>query len=502
MSKFTRRSFIATGLSVSAVSALAACAANNNGAMGDSALMKAIEKTEAARFSTGKTKSFALTPSVSTVQLSKSQQVTTKVFNSSLPGSLIRADYGDLIKIKLTNGLNENTSLHTHGLALRNDMDGVVGLTQNAVPAGSEFNFSFKAPHPGTYWYHSHTGLQPEEGMYGPVIIDDPSEPGAYDQEWLVMLDDWTSGIGKSPEEILNGLKAGTGSDSMGSMGGMMGGMGQDNGTFGLGMSDVTYPAFIANGKLPEDPEVFEAKPGQKIRIRLVNAASDTAFQVALAGHSFEITHTDGFAVKPVVADSLVIGMGERYDILVTVKSGVFALAGKPIGKSGMPARAILKTAVGSIPESTNDLPEFTKRVAEARHLTTTDELNISNSPSSSTSLMLMGSMNPYAWNINGKTDMMDSQVTLQQDEVMRVTFMNHSMMFHPMHLHGHTFQVRSIDGFDTPQGPRKDTVIVKPMSSVTVDVLANNPGLWALHCHNTYHMESGMMTSVKYALN
>jgi FtsP/CotA-like multicopper oxidase with cupredoxin domain len=109
--------------------------------------------------------------------------------------------------------------------------------------------------------------------------------------------------------------------------------------------------------------------------------------------------------------------------------------------------------------------------------------------------------MVPYKWNINGNQDMHGTLFELREGETVDLTFMNHTMMFHPMHLHGHTFQVVDAYGMALPNGPRKDTVIVKPMTSVTVRVQADNPGDWALHCHNTYHMDSGMMGAIRYKL-
>ena len=526
----SRRTLLATGLGVTAAGTLAACGQVTDGLFGAGThaghnmdgtlltddLMKRIEAREAQRYGSGRTVKFKLSPQLASGSIGGGTKFTTKLYNGQLTGPLLRASVGDLMEITLDNQLDEPTTLHTHGLALRNDMDGVSGVTQGKVAAGASFVHSFKSPHAGTYWYHSHTGFQPEEGMYGPLVIDDPKEiTPDYDTEWIILIDDWTVGIGPTPQQQLDALiKAGGGttasSDGMGGMGmGNMNGMGGMNhshmageDTFGLGHSDVPYNAYLVNGRRPEDPTVFTAKPGERIRLRVINAGSDTAFQFALQDHELTLTHTDGFPVVPFTTDSVVIGMGERYDAIVTAGSGVFGFVAQPIGKTGNPAMALLKTASGSAPKAGFKPAEFGKRVAQARDLQAHASVELTGTPEATASAMLMGSMAPYQWSINGTTDMFASPLIIPDGKTARVTFMNHSMMYHPMHLHGHTFQVRSIDGQQVASGARKDTVLVKPMTTVTVDVLADNPGNWALHCHNLYHMERGMMTVVKYAFS
>ena len=143
-------------------------------------------------------------------------------------------------------------------------MDGVPQVTSDPVAPGGTFAFEFVVPDPGTYWFHPHTGLQTDRGLYAPFIIDDPTEPGDYDLEWVVMLDDWTDGVGRSPEDIYAGLRR-SGGAMMG-----MGGMG------GHAAGDVDYPLYLVNGRAPSDPDVLAAKPGQRVRLRIINAGSDT----------------------------------------------------------------------------------------------------------------------------------------------------------------------------------------------------------------------------------
>ncbi|HEX2705045.1 MAG TPA: multicopper oxidase domain-containing protein, partial [Candidatus Lustribacter sp.] len=137
--------------------------------------------------------------------------VTTWAYGDSLPGAAFRATAGERVQVAFSNDLPEPTSVHWHGLAIRNDMDGVPGVTTPEVAAGGSFDFDFVVPDPGTHWFHPHHGMQLDRGLYTPFIIDDPAEPGRYDAEWVVVLDDWTDGVGPSPEQIYASLKSGGG---------------------------------------------------------------------------------------------------------------------------------------------------------------------------------------------------------------------------------------------------------------------------------------------------
>lgn len=154
------------------------------------------------------------------------------------------------------------------------------------------------------------------------------------------------------------------GSGGMGGMGGM-GQMGENAGSKLLGgdPGDVIYPYYIINGRIPEAPTTFQAKPGQRIRIRFINAGSDTAFRVALAGHRMTVTHTDGFPVVPTDVDALLIGMGERYDVIVTAGDDVFPLVGLAEGKNAV-SRALLATGVGNAWPPTSGRLNSTERSA------------------------------------------------------------------------------------------------------------------------------------------
>jgi FtsP/CotA-like multicopper oxidase with cupredoxin domain len=453
----------------------------------------AVAAAEAARATSGRVQSFALRARPLEVDLG-GRVVTTWGYGDSLPGAAFRATAGDRVQVAFTNGLPEPTSVHWHGLAIRNDMDGVPGVTTPEVAPGDGFAFDFVVPDAGTHWFHPHHGLQLDRGLYAPFIVDDPAEPGGYDAEWVLVLDDWTDGVGPSPEQIYADLKAG-GSSGMGGMG--MGGMGMGMGGMGMGMDggDVTYPLYLVNGRAPADPDALTAKPGQRVRLRIINAGADTTFTVALGGHELTVTYSDGYPVQPVTTSALRVGMGERYDAVVTLADGVFPLVAAPDGKPGL-ARALVRTGAGPAPAADVRPAELggypltagALRAAPGSALPAKD-------PDTVQDLLLSGSMGPYVWTINGRTYGDTVPLTIKQGEAGRLRIRNHSMMPHPVHLHGHTFQLGAAGG----AGPRKDTVLVPAMGAVSVDLAADNPGQWMVHCHNAYHAEAGMMTRLDY---
>jgi multicopper oxidase len=458
----------------------------------------AIAAAEAARPHTGRTVTASLTPEPATIDLGGAL-ARTLAYGDAIPGPLIRANVGDEPAVTLANHLEHPTSVHWHGIAVRNDMDGAAPGSPN-IEAGKDFTYRFSVPHPGTYWAHPHTGLDADYGLYLPVIVDDPAEPRGYDAEWVVVLDDWTDGTGKSPQQLYDDLRAPSkrAADDLPGPPGMqcMPGVGT-SALLGGDAGDFSYPYYLINGRIPAAPTTFTAKPGQRIRIRIINAGSDTAFRVALAGHTMTVTHTDGYPVQPTEVDALLIGMGERYDVIVTAGDGVFPLVAMAEGKNAL-ARALLSTAAGSPPDAHFRPPELDRRVGTVDVFTATpaDDLG-SAKPDTSLSVELTGSMMNYDWSIDGKPFPDAPPLTIGPGQRARLTFTNTTKMWHPMHLHGHTFQVVKSDG---SPGPRKDTVTVLPGQKVSVNLFADNPGIWMLHCHNTYHQDAGMETSLNYA--
>ncbi len=517
--RFTRRGFMAAGIAGGL--ALTACSQSKPEPSGSARVAAAIDAAETARPHSGRTVTADLTTQQVQVDLG-GPVVRTLAFGNSIPGPVIRASIGDDVVVTVKNRLDHPTSVHWHGIAVRNDMDGAEPATPN-IAAGHDFTYRFSVPNSGTYWAHPHTGLDEDTGLYLPVIVDDPTE-GNYDTEWIVVLDDWTDGVGKSPQQLYGELSNPNKSPApstpettsttvttsetttettsitptspaAAAPGPPPGGTGTSD-LLGGDAGDIAYPYYLINGRIPASPTTFTAKPGQRIRIRFINTASDTTFRVALAGHSMTVTHTDGYPVVPTQVDAVLIGMAERYDVTVTVADGVFPLVAVAEGKNAL-ARALLSTGAGSAPDPQFQPSELTKRVGTATMFTATTPVNLGRpDPDLNLPVVLGGNMMQYDWTINGEPYGKTSPLHVRQGQRPTITFDNTTTMYHPIHLHGHTFQVINADG---SPGARKDTVIVLPKQKLAAVLVADNPGTWLMHCHNTYHQVAGMETRLDY---
>ncbi len=539
MRDIDRRTALRAGLAAAGSGVLAACDTTSTapgsayggtptavagGAPGGSLILPEsplVAAAERARFTTGKVRSHAFSLVPGMVDLG-GVMVATWSYDGTVPGPLIRVNKGDTIRATFSNKIAQPTSVHWHGVALRNDMDGTL-VTQQPIAPGASFTYQFRASDPGTYWYHPHAGTQLDRGLYGMLIVDDPAEPGDYDQEWLVVLDDWIDGVGGyTPDKVLALLKRGMGgmsspspsmsgmasSPSASSMGSMD--MGPGSGVLLSGATspllggdagDVRYPYYLINGRVATAPHVFTGKPGQRVRIRILNAGGDTAFRVALGGHAMTVTHTDGQPVQPVRTQALLLGMAERYDVLVTLQDGVFPLVGYAEGKNAT-ALAVVRTGSGSMPTAgamPAELAGVMRGYGSLRPAASAGPTAMQ--PDVTSRLELTGTMSSYSWGFNGMAHPMGEGfigpsyprlVRVQVGRRLRVTWVNTTKMWHPMHIHGHTFQVNST-------GPLKDTVNVLPGQTVTCDFDTNNPGQWMTHCHNVYHEQSGMMGIIGY---
>jgi len=516
MKTINRRSILLASLGAAGAGVLSACGGSGGTPALVSPTSSEVARADAKRGGTGKEHKTALAAESAMADLGGGIKARTWTFGSQVPGKEIRVSAGDTLVAELSNRLPDKTttSIHWHGIALRNDMDGVPPITQAAVRAGSSFTYRFTVPEPGTYFFHPHVGVQLDRGLYAPLIVEDPREPMSYDAEWVVVLDDWLDGITGTPDEVLAELKQG-----MGGMSGMAGmNMGGDSASpsasssgamsmkfmltgatstlLGGDAGDVKYPYHLINGRVPADPDIYTAKPGTRVRLRIINAGSDTAYRVALGAHKLTITHTDGYPVQHQQVDALLVGMGERYDVLVTLGDGVFPLAALAEGKN-QTALALVRTGSGEQPSATVRPAELNGMIMTASQLRAADAVRLKSATTDVTHRVeLAGGMQKYNWSINGKQFDMNAPTAnpllVEQGQRVRLDFVNTTTMWHPMHLHGHTYQLGG-------SGPRKDTAIVLPGKKLSVFLDADNPGEWLLHCHNTYHAESGMMALLAY---
>jgi FtsP/CotA-like multicopper oxidase with cupredoxin domain len=419
-------------------------------------------------------------------------------YGGGVPGPEIRVTEGGTLRVKVLNRLPADTTIHWHGLPVPNAMDGVPHVTQPPIKSGEDFTYEFVVPTAGTYVYHSHVGLQLDRGLYGPLIVEPKKEELDYDREYVLLLDDWLDGVSGTPEDTLGELQA-----SGGGMGGGM--MGGGRGRGGPGPSGaVDYPLYLINGRTPNDPKTLNVRRGEKVRLRLINPAGDTTFRVAVGGHKLTVTHSDGQPVEPVAVDVVRMGPGERYDVMVEANNpGVWQVAAAPEGKNGL-ARAILRyvdSGQSSPPPVSSRPQELSGRLLSYGDLRTTGEETfppdgLFGGPDRTLDLTLSGGMGNYVWTIDGQAYPDAEPIEVSKGEWVRFHLTNRSMMTHPMHLHGHFFQLQT----GTARGPLKDTVLVEPhMGEATFDFVADNPGDWLFHCHIVYHMESGMARVLSY---
>jgi len=453
--------------------------------------------------STGQVVEYTLEAAPATLSIG-GKSISTWTYNGGLPGPQISLSEGDTLRVTVKNRLPEDTTIHWHGVPLKNAMDGVPDVTQPPIKPGQDFTYEFLAPTAGTYLYHSHAGLQLDRGLYGPLIILPTNQTLEYARELVVVLDDWLDGMPGTPEDAMKQLIAN--GDRM-NMGGT-GNSGSMNNTGGMGdmggkktspqvPPDIVYPLYLINGKPSSAPTELAVSAGQKARLRLINASASTIYRVALQGHRLTVTHTDGQPVEPIEVDAIRIGMGERYDAIVSATNpGVWQLAAQVEGTQQM-VRAILRYEGNTslIPQETYQPPELTRQLLQYNMLKAAPGLVVppNEDPDLTVPVRLSGGMGSYVWKMNDQIFSKAPQIAIGKNSLIRFQFQNKNTMPHPMHLHGHFFQVDN----GTGRGPLKDTVLVDPMQQVTVNWISDNPGLWAFHCHNRYHEMAGMMRIV-----
>ncbi|MGB9716667.1 MAG: multicopper oxidase family protein [Thermodesulfovibrionales bacterium] len=438
-------------------------------------------------------KEVKLNASVTTVNVGTGKPFKAWTYNGQLPGPEIRVKEGETLRVVLKNYLPEGTTIHWHGLPVPNNMDGVPNVTQSPVQPGKSFVYEFNARPPGTYIYHTHASYQLEQGLYGPLIIEPKKEERSYDKEYVLMLEAWATLDGGGPEAS----RMGRISPGMGMMG-MMRGQPRP----GEPLLEPIYDAYGINGKVFGASAPFKVRKGDRVRLRIINVSSSTIYIFRIAGHSLTVTHTDGRPVIPFEVDALRIGQSERYDVeLYANNQGrwhIYNLKdGSPV--SGWLLGTLLYEGVKSTSYNDDNLNRL--RLNDYNLLDGIEESFVKpvDRVDKTFRMTLSGGMmgSPY-WTINGKVYPYTDNIDVKDGEKIRFEYFNMSMMPHPMHLHGHFFEVVG-SGRSTGVRIKKDTLIIPPhMGSGAIEFIANNPGIWFHHCHNLYHMEAGMANLVR----
>jgi len=435
--------------------------------------------------------------SVTLVNLGAGKSFKAWTYNGQVPGPEIRAKENETVRVVLRNNLPEGTTIHWHGLPVPNKMDGVPGITQKLIEPGESFVYEFKAAPPGTYVYHSHASYQLDRGLYGALIVEPKREERSYDREYVLLLEDWATIDGGGPEAS----KMGRIRPGMGMMGMRRGMMGRRM-VAGRPLQEPLYEAYTINGKVFSASEPFKVKKGDRVRLRIINPSSSTIYTLRVSGHPLIITHTDGRPVMPLEVDALRIGQGERYDVELKADNPgrwhIYNLRdGSPA--SGLPLGTLLYEGVRSESYDADVLAR--PRISDYGLLEGIDEGLIRPVFGGADRVFRMtlsgGMMSPY-WTINGRVYPESEDFEIKKDEKIRFEYSNMSMMQHPMHLHGHFFEIVGT-GMRTGVRVKKDTLIIPAhMGRGAIEFIADNPGVWFHHCHNLYHMEAGMANLVK----
>ncbi|MGN3974140.1 copper resistance system multicopper oxidase [Tsuneonella sp. SYSU-LHT278] len=523
--------------------------------------------------------------------------------NGSVPGPLVRLREGQPVRLAVTNTLREDSSIHWHGLLLPFQFDGVPGVSFPGIRPGETFVYDIPPiRQSGTYWWHSHSGLQEQAGHYGPIVVEPAgSDPVQADRDYVLLLSEFTP---LHPHAIMAKLKKGeeyfndqkttwtddyplTGEERR--MWAQMRMMPTD-------IADVTGSTYtyLANGRGPDEGLEYLFTRGERVRLRIINGSAMTFFNVRIPGTRFWVVAADGQNVRPVEVEEFQIGTAETYDIVVEPVAEAHAIVAESMDRSGM-ALAMLASRPGArasvpalrdpplltmadmgmdhggaahdghgehgaggtagadhaamghagasataIPEpaghdmtgmdmrDTSLLPPDVKvgpgldmvamnpvdrmgdpgigldkvphKVLTYRDLVALAPNDDLRRPSRQMEIHLTGNMERYMWSFDGQkfSAVSDRPIRFAYNERVRVKLVNDTMMAHPIHLHGHFFEL--VNGAPANRQPQKHTVIVQPGGSATFDLTADEEGDWAFHCHLLYHMHMGMFQIVTVA--
>jgi FtsP/CotA-like multicopper oxidase with cupredoxin domain len=416
---------------------------------------------------------------------------------------------GERFNVTLQNRLNEDTIVHWHGLTPPWAQDGVPDNPLPMLKAAESRTYDFPLQENGTFWMHAHT-LQEQNLLAAPLIVRSQEDVAADRQEVVILLHDFSF---RPAEELLSALTGGRGghmhgTHSMGSgnmgampmnhdmtsMSGMHGGSGMAGGMGSMDLNDIEYDAYLANDRTLSDPEIIKVDKGGRVRLRIINGAASTAFLITTGALEATLVAVDGHVVNPINVTRVPMTMGQRVDLDVEIpKDGgtfpILALREGTVDRTGVilatPGATIGRQALKTEnPAPPLDLAlEASLRAVHPLAVRSADKSLVAH---------LSGDMASYQWALEGLEGL-----KLTTGERVEITMMNMSMMAHPMHLHGHAFQVVAIGGVSMA-GAVRDTVLVPPMKTVTIAFDAGGPGHWPFHCHHLYHMVTGMMTHIE----
>lgn len=458
-------------------------------------------------------------------------------------------DPAERFRVALTNRLEEDTIIHWHGQIPPNAQDGVPDAPMPALVPGETRDYDF-APMPGTHWMHSHFPVQEMQLLAAPLIVRSRADVAADRQEVVMILQDFSF---TSPDELMGNIAHDDGHGAMGhgnggmahgsgAIGSMMdrmmgGGMGHGNGGHGgmghgmgdqrtmqgmsgmgvmpgmqgmeMDLNDIDFDAYLANDRTLGDPDVVRVERGGRVKLRIINAAAATVFWIDTGALEGRLVAVDGHDIEPLRGSRFGFAMGQRLDIELDLPAGEGAWPILALREGERERTGLILATPGARIERLADLgeeaaPAFDYDLAQESGLRAAAPLS-ERQATRRADVMLDGSMSPYVWTINGRTWGEHTPLPATSGERVELTFHNMSMMAHPMHLHGHVFQVVGIGGrnIGPPRrinGATRDTVHVPPMTMATIAFDAGEAARWMLHCHHMPHLITGMMTELVVA--
>lgn len=442
-------------------------------------------------------------------------------YDGKIPGPVIRAKEGQTFRIKVSNKLQVPTSIHWHGMHQPGtwQMDGVADVSRPPILPGEDFTYEFTATPAGTHWYHSHTGVQYSDGLFGPLIVDEPTPPAKYDREEILLINDWFL---RQSEAILAGLvkSAAKNPPAMDSMNAEPGAKSDDSRPAmdkskaakpGMAMggkadiADVPFQSGLINGRgrfgtarTPELPSI-KVKPGEVLRLRLISGASTYQFRFQIDGHPLTVIASDGAPMTPIEVDSILLSPGERYDVLLKANGGKSAWI-RAVTLDSNEVKAMLLYPDGAPSELATGPVVWAARELMPEQMKSPSPVELDAKPQE-VKLTIGGTMSPYAWNINGQEYPNADPIKLAANQAVRFVMENPTMMDHPFHLHGHYFYVLGEpDKLNLTDPVKKDSVNIPAGKTIVLQWTTNNPGHWFYHCHIEWHLATGMARVIEIA--
>ena len=390
-------------------------------------------------------------------------------FNGSTPGPVLRARQGEVFDIRFVNQIDEGSAVHWHGLRIENSMDGVPGMTQDIVERGEAFEYRFRAPDAGTFWYHSHNRSweQVAKGLYGPLIVEEPTPPDV-DHDLVVMINDWRL------------TESGALAD------------GFEN------MHDQAHQGRLGNFARALVVPVTIVRRGDRVRLRLINVATDRIFPVELEGVVGKVVALDGMPlVDPQELAGLILSPAQRADIIADVTSSgainfVFPTRDGPYLLGEIPVEGVNTTRRPS------EIPNLPPNEVAQPDMDNAVSLTLTMEGGAMSRRMMQGLMEEGIWAFNGQSGLSDTPFhSFERGQTARIRLVNDTRFPHGIHLHGHHFFEVGPDG---NPGTLRDTTLVGTGETRDIVCVFDNPGKWLLHCHMLGHQAAGMKTWVEVA--